>query len=221
MAIIELREYAHAPTGRGQGLQKFSFALSPGDAFSLHADRIDDAHLFLRALATLEPPEEGTYFFRDEALDFAETRQILSVRRKIAYLGTDAALIGNRTLRTNLLLGRYYHENKLDLELDDEVLSLCRLFGIEEKLDLRPAQVALEDARAAVIIREMTKGAEVFLIEQAFVVLARPVVELYIEMTRKLIDSGIPCVYYAGLTQYDRLFKKRDVYIRDGVVNVV
>jgi hypothetical protein len=61
----------------------------------------------------------------------------------------------------------------------------------------------------------------VFLIEQAFVVLARPVVELYIEMIRKAIDSGLPCVYYAGLTQYDRLFKKRDIYIRDGVVNVV
>jgi hypothetical protein len=36
-----------------------------------------------------------------------------------------------------------------------------------------------------------------------------------------MIDSGIPCVYYAGLTQYDRLFKKKDIYIREGVVNVV
>ncbi|HEX9158091.1 MAG TPA: hypothetical protein VF827_08705 [Syntrophales bacterium] len=221
MAIVELKDYAHAPTGRGKGLQKFSFSLSQGDAFSLHADRIDDAHLFLRALATLEPPEEGTYFFKDEALDFTKSRRLLPVRRRIAYLGIDATLIGNRTLRTNLLLGRYYHENKLDLELSDDVLSLCRLFGIEEKLDLRPAQVALEDARAAVIVREMTKGAEALLIEQAFVVLARPVVELYIEITRKAIDSGIPCVYYAGLTQYDRLFKKKDIYIRDGVVNVV
>jgi ABC-type iron transport system FetAB ATPase subunit len=221
MAILELKDYAHAPTGRGKGLQKFSFSLSQGDAFSLHADRIDDAHLFLRALATLEPPEEGTYFFKNEALDFTKSRRLLPVRSKIAYLGTDAALIGNRTLRTNLLLGRYYHENKLDLELSDDVLSMCRLLGIEEKLDLRPAQVALEDVRAAVIVREMTKGAEVYLIEQAFVVLARPVVELYIEAIRKLVDSGLPCVYYAGLTQYDRLFKKRDIYIRDGVVNVV
>jgi len=221
MALIELRDYAHAPTGRGKGLEKFSVSLSPGDAFSLHADRIDDAHLFLRALATLEPPEEGSYFFKGEALDFSKFRKLLPVRRRIAYLGTDAALIGNRTLRTNLLIGRYYHENKLDLELSDDVQSLCRLFGIESKLDLRPSQVALEDIRAAVIIREMTKGAEVFLIEQAFVVLARWIVEKYIEMIRKVIDSGIPCVYYAGLTQYDRLFKKRDIYIRDGVVQVV
>jgi ABC-type iron transport system FetAB ATPase subunit len=221
MAIIELRDYAHAPTGRGKGLQKFSFSLPPGDAFSLHADRIDDAHLFLRALATLEPPEEGAYFFKDEALDFTKPRQLLPVRRKIAYLGTDAALIGNRTLRTNLLLGRYYHENNLNLSLGDDVLALCRALGIEEKLDLRPAQVASEDARAAIIVREMTKGAEVFLVEQAFVALARAAAEMYIEMIRKMIDSGIPCVYYAGLTQYDRLFKKRDIYIRDGVVNVV
>ncbi len=221
MALIELREYAHTPTGRGKGLAKFSFSLSPGDAFSLHADRIDDAHLFLRALASLEPPEEGGYWFNGEELNFAKLRRLLAVRRKIGYLGVDAALIGNRTLRTNLLLGRYYAENRLDLTLSEDVLGLCRLFNIEDKLDLRPAQVAPEDARAAIIVREMTKGAEVFLIEQAFVVLARPVVELYIEMIRKLIDSGIPCVYYAGLTQYDRLFKKNDIYIRDGVVNVV
>jgi ABC-type iron transport system FetAB ATPase subunit len=221
MALIELRDYAHAPTGRGKGLQKFSFSLEPGDAYGLHADRIDDAHLFLRALATLEPPEEGAYFFKGEALNFAKPRKLLPVRRRIGYLASDATLIGNRTLRTNLLLGRYYFENRLNLELDDDVLSLCRLFGIEDKLDLRPSHVAPEDARAAVIIREFTKGAEVFLVEQVFIVLARPVVEKYIEMMLKMIDSGIPCVYYAGLTQYDRLFKKKDIYIREGVVNVV
>ncbi len=220
MAFIELRDYAHAPTGRGKGLQKFSFSLEPGDAYGLHADRIDDAHLFLRALATLEPPEEGTYFFKGEALNFARPRKLLPVRRKIGYLGSDAALIGNRSLRTNLLLGRYYYENRLNLELDDDILSLCRFFGIDDKLDLRPSQVAPEDARAAVIIREMTKGSEVFLIERIFIALARPVIERYTEMMRKFIDSGIPCVFYAGMTEFDSLFKKRDIYIRDGIVSV-
>jgi ABC-type polar amino acid transport system ATPase subunit len=220
MAFIELHDYAHAPTGRGKGLQKFSFSLERGDSYGLHADRIDDAHLFLRALATLEPPEEGTYIFKGEALNFAKARTLLSARRKIGYLGSDAALIGNRTLRTNLLLGRYYYENKLNLELDDDVLSLCRLFGIEEKLDLRPSQVAPEDARAAVIIREMTKGAEVFLVEQVFIALARPIIDKYIEMMSKMIESGIPCVFYAGVTEFDSLFKKRDIYIRDGIVQV-
>jgi ABC-type lipoprotein export system ATPase subunit len=220
MALIELRDYAHAPTGRGKGLQKFSFSLEPGDAYGLHADRIDDAHLFLRALGTLEPPEEGTYFFKGEALNFAKPRKLLPIRRKIGYLASDAALIGNRTLRTNLLLGRYYHENKLNLELDDHVLSLCRLFGIEDKLDLRPSQVAQEDARATVIIREMTKGADVYLMEQVFTVLARPVVDRYIEMMRKLIESGIPFVFYAGVSEFDRQFKRRDITIRDGIVRV-
>jgi ABC-type lipoprotein export system ATPase subunit len=220
MALIELRDYAHTPTGRGKGLQKFSFSLEQGDAYGLHADRIDDAHLFLRALGSLEPPEEGTYFFKGEALNFSKPRTLLPIRRKIGYLASDATLIGNRTLRTNLLLGRYYYENKLNLELDDNVLSLCRLFGIEDKLDLRPSQVAPEDARAAVIIREMTKGAEVFLMEQVFVVLARPVIQRYIEMMRKLIESGIPFVFCAGMSDFDSLFKKRDIYIRDGIVQV-
>ena len=220
MAIIELRDYAHAPTGRGKGLQKFSFSLEPGDAYCLHADRIDDAHLFLRALATLEPPEEGMYLFKGEALNFVKHRTLLPIRRRIGYLGSDAALIGNRTLRTNLLLARYYFENSLSLELGEDVLSLCRLFGIEGKLDLRPSQVAPEDARAAVIIREITKGAEVFLLEQAFIVLSRPVVERYIEIVRKMIESGIPCVFYAVLPEVDRLLQKKEIHIREGVVSV-
>jgi ABC-type lipoprotein export system ATPase subunit len=220
MALIELRDYAHAPTGRGKGLQKFSFSLEPGDAYGLYADRIDDAHLFLRALGTLEPPEEGTYFFKGAALNFAKPRKLLPIRRKIGYLASDAALIGNRTLRTNLLLGRYYFENRLNLELDDDVLSLCHLFGIEDKLDLRPSQVAPEDARAAVIIREMTKGSEVFLVEQIFISLARPVIERYVKMMRKLIDSGIPCVFYASMSEFENQFKKRDIHIRDGIVQV-
>ncbi len=220
MVIIELRDYAHAPTGRGKGLQKFSFSLSAGDCFGLYADRVDDAHLFLRALATLEPPEEGTYFYKEEALNFAKHRKLLPIRRRIGYLGSDAALIGNRSLRTNLLLSRYYFENTLRVELGEDVLSLCRIFGIEDKLDLRPSQVAPEDVRAAVIIREMTKGAEVFLLEQAFVALARPVIERYIEMVRKTVDSGIPCVFYAGLPEMDRLLQKREIHIRDGIVSV-
>ena len=220
MALIELRDYAHAPTGRGRGLQKFSFSLEPGDIYGLHADRIDDAHLFLRALATLEPPEEGTYFFKGEALNFVNPKKLLPIRRKIGYLGSDATLIGNRTLKTNLLLGRYYYENRLNLKLSDEVLSLCRLFGIEDKLDLRPSHVAPEDARAAVIIREMTKGAEVYLMEQVFTFIARPVIDRYIEMMQKLIEVGIPCVFYAGVSEFDRLFMKRDIHIRDGVVSV-
>jgi ABC-type ATPase involved in cell division len=220
LAVIELRDYSHASTGRGKGLQKFSFSLEPGDAYCLHADRIDDAHLFLRALATLEPPEEGTYFFKGRALNFAKHRTLLPVRRKIGYLGSDAALIGNRTLRTNLLLARFYFENSLRLELGEDVLSLCRLFGIEDKLDLRPAQVALEDARAAVIIREITKGAEVFLLEQAFVVLARPLIDKYIEIVRKMIESGVPCVFYSVLPEVDRLLQKKEIHIRDGVVSI-
>ena len=56
--------------------------------------------------------------------------------------------------------------------------------------------------------------------EQVFIVLARPVIERYVEMTRKLIESGIPFVFYAGVSEFDSLFKKRDITIRDGIVRV-
>jgi ABC-type lipoprotein export system ATPase subunit len=219
MAIVELRDYAHAPTGRGKGLETFSFALEPGDVCRLHSDRIDDAHLFLRALATLEPPEKGAYLFRGEVQNFSNPRTLYPVRRRIAYLGVDAALIGNRSLKTNLLMARYYYENNLHLELGGDVLELCRTLGIEDKLHLRPAQVAAEDARAAVIIREVTKEADVFLVEQSFVALSRPTVEKFSAMVRKVVDSGVPCVFYSEMPEFGQ-FRKKDIFIRDGIVQV-
>ncbi len=219
MTLIELRDYGHAPTGRGKGLQTFSFRLEEGDVYRLTADRVDDGHLFLRALATLEPPESGTYLYKEQVLRFTDRRQLLAVRRHIGYLGADAALVGNRTLRTNLLLGRYYYENRLSLELSDEVMELCRIFGIDDKLDLRPAQVAREDARAAVIIRELTKGAEVYLMEQAFVYIAQPLMEKYRALLRTAVQAGIPCVFYGDFQSVDSEIPVKTIDIRDGQIS--
>lgn len=220
MALIELRDYAHAPTGRGKGLKKFSFSMSQGDGFAIRADRIDDAHLFMRALAALEPPEEGDYLFGGEQIDFSDYRKVLSVRKRIGYIGADAALISNRTLRTNLLLARYYNENKLKLELGEDVLALCRLAGIEDKLDLRPAQVAPEDARAAIFIRELTKGAEAFLLEQVDVFLTELRMETLAEVTRIIREAGKPYIFYSLESEFTRQMTKQEVTIRDGVVTV-
>lgn len=220
MALIELRDYAHAPTGRGKGLKRFSFSMSQGDGYAIRADRIDDAHLFMRALAALEPPEEGDYFFGGERVDFTDYRKVLSVRKRIGYICADAALISNRTLRTNLLLARYYSENRLQLELGDDVLSLCRSAGIEDKLDLRPAQVASEDARAAIFIRELTKGAEAFLLEQVDVFLTELRSEMLPEISRIIREAGRPYIFYALESEFTRQMTKREVTIRDGVVTV-
>ncbi len=85
-----------------KGLPLLISVISAGDVCSLTSDNADDANLFLRALATLEVPASGEYFFQGERLDFSSYVNLLPYKRRIGYISPEASLIGNRTLRENL-----------------------------------------------------------------------------------------------------------------------
>jgi ABC-type lipoprotein export system ATPase subunit len=115
-------------------------------------------------LATLERPKAGRYQFRGEPLDFSDYRNLLPVKRRIAYISSDATLISNRTLRENLLLGRFYHENSLEIRLDDRIRVLIDGFDLADKLEVRAARLSQLDRRIAICIREIAKEPELLLL---------------------------------------------------------
>ena len=63
MHLIELKDYALPPTGTSGGLSQVHFSLSSGDVCAIQADSTDDARLFIRGIATLAVPLEGSYFY--------------------------------------------------------------------------------------------------------------------------------------------------------------
>lgn len=218
MAVIELNNFSLRPSGKCLGLRSAFFRLHEGDVCSVISGLPDDAHLFLRALATLESPSGGEYLFRGERLDFSSYANLLPYKKRISYISPDSVLIGNRTLRQNLLLGRIYFENRTDLELDERTADLCRLFEIGDKLDMRPAQLDMEDVRLAVIIRELTKSPD-------FIILERPRDHLgyrrfgtFLEALKNFLDSRIPAVLLSSDEGFSREFSNREIIIRDGTL---
>ncbi len=86
MDIIELKNYSLAPIGKGLGLRPFDFRLAQQEVCSVNCERADDAHLFVRALATLESPIEGKYSFKGTPLDFSSYLNLLPYKRKISFI---------------------------------------------------------------------------------------------------------------------------------------
>jgi len=221
LKLVEIKGYSLAPIGRGNGLRNFDCTISEGDVIYIEGDRFDDSHLFLRALAALEKPQAGVLYYRGEALDFSDYRKLLPYKRKVGYISADATLLSNRTIGENIMWQRYYLEGRKSLKVVDEVLNLCRIFGIEDKLDLRPSQVFRDEVRAAIIIRELIKGAEILLVEPARDTLSRVHYDSAVQLTKEFLSKKVTAVFSFSDEAFIREAATKKVRIIEGKLEVI
>jgi ABC-type ATPase involved in cell division len=201
--IIELKGPVLASSGSLQ------LTINRGDVIEIVSDTPADVRRVLRVLATLERPGEIEYRFDGRRVDLQNYRHCLDVKRRIGYVAADAAMISNRTIRENLLLTRYYHENDLSIDIDAAVMSLCRGAGLSGKLDRRPAALSEAGLRKFIAIREMAKAPAVLLLERPedFMLESQDVgIFSYLE---ELIRSGTAVVYYSAYNKMNALANRQ------------
>jgi len=219
--LIELSDYSLPATGSGSGLKNIYFAVSGGDVCFIQSESINDAHIFLKALATLVRPDNGTYRYMGETIDFSDYRKLLPFKKKIGYIGQDAAMISNRTIRENLLLLRYYFENSLSLALDENVVQLCNLFDLQNKLDIRPGELRPVELRTAIAIRELTKSLDILLLERPEDYFGHSRLDLFNEILKDNIEQGHAVVFSSNDQSFIEAFSNRKILIADGTLTKV
>jgi ABC-type lipoprotein export system ATPase subunit len=163
--IIEIRNLVISRAGNPDLVGPSQLVIDGGDMVAIIADAPLAGRYLLRVLATLESPERGEYRFKGMRVDLNSDQQCLAVKCQIGYVAPDAAMVSNRTLRENLLLTRFYHENDLTIDIDETVYGLCKDAGLVDKLDQRPSALSGTELLKAIAIREIAKAPAVMLIE--------------------------------------------------------
>lgn len=220
MYVCELTDYGIASSDGSRNLNLFHFTISRGDVCRVQTDFLDDASLFLRALATLTAPIKGSYRFQGTPLDFSDYRNLLPVKRQIGYIAPETAMLSNRTIRQNFLLMRSYFEDSVTLTLDDVVFRLCQQFNLVGKLDLRPAELDPIDLRTAIMIRELTKSPSLLILERPEFFVGQRSLAMFMERFQSMVAARIPVVFLSGDTTLNHRFATREIIIRDKVVTV-
>jgi ABC-type lipoprotein export system ATPase subunit len=214
--LLELSDYTLAPAGSGKGISDFHFTLNPGDVYLVDSSHPDDAGLFMRALATLVRPVKGLYTFMGRRHDLRRYEDMLCCKQKIGYVAPDAALISNLTIRQNLMLQRFYHEEQLNIDLAGNVLEMCVDFGIADKLDLRPAGLHPMEVQAAIIIREITKQPAFLLLNQPEDYVGHARYDLMVQMFNQLMGDRVPMVLLSHDQHLVEHYVNHKVLITDG-----
>jgi ABC-type lipoprotein export system ATPase subunit len=221
MYLIEMADYTLPPTGSGDGIKEFDFSLSPGEICAVEAQKPDDSHQFLRALATLAYPLKGIYRFMEKQLNFNNYKELLPCKKKIGYIASDAALISNLTVRQNMLMHRYYFENDLNIDLDNKLHGMCDTLGVCQKLDRRPADLSSMERQLAIVIREISKNPEVLLLDRPEDFVGHARFDLLVGLFNDWVGQRKPVVFVSSDRRLVRRFATRRILIADGCLNTL
>lgn len=219
--MINLIDYTiDFPEGDGS-FNKLNFTLSRDDAFAIIADSPDQAHMFLKVLAMLVKPVSGDFYFKDKKVDFSDYRNLLLCKKKIGYIASDSAMIGNISIRENLLYTRYYFENSLSLSLDETAKKLCKNFGIYDKLDIRPPGLRSVDLRIAIAIRELVKSPDILLLERPEDFIGHANFVFFAEVLRDMVLNQTPLVFISYDKDFIEEFSNKKLFLTDGTSDII
>jgi ABC-type iron transport system FetAB ATPase subunit len=220
MYLLELINY-RIVSSHENALQTFDLAIAPGERCCIQTSSQRHAHVLLKALATLIPPAKGTYRFEGQAVKFGNYRRLLSIKRQIGYIGPDATLISNRSVLDNLLLMRYYFENRFNLTLDDKTEKLCRLFGLFDQLKMRPAELNPMDFNIAVAIRELSKSPKLLLLERPENFIGDNRLEVFITVLKDHLLQNVPIVFISYNHNFNTTLATNKILISKGKLTTV
>ena len=207
--IIEIRNLILSNADPTRQVDPIRLAIHRGEMAVIGSDDPLDGRHLLRVLATLDQPWRGKYRFKGKRVEMNRYRQCLGIKRQIGYVATDAALISNRTLRENLLLMRFYHENDLNIDLDETVRNLCNEAALASKLDQRPAALSGTELLKAVAIREIAKSPAVMLLENPETFLEAKNTDGLFQQLKKMRRKGSAVVFSTNDSKLAGLANRR------------
>ena len=220
MNLIELSHYSIYTKTIRKPFSPFDFYMGYGDVVSVSADSPDDVLAFFKALATIIPPLQGTYRYKDTILDFSDYRKLLTIKKSIGYITSHAALISNRTVRENLLLMRSYYDNTLSTDLDQQTRELCQIFSLDNKLELRPTMLTNHDYRYVVTVRELIKKPEILLLEYPEKYIGLKKLEAFNHILSELLSKQMSIVFLSEYKHFIETFSKRKLVISQGTLRI-
>lgn len=147
-------------------IQAFNLAVSGGEGIGFFDPTGLSGRDLLRICATLLKPTRGGIYLDGLSIPFYKEAELFQLRRKIAYIASDAALISNLTLLQNVSLGWAYHENRSLYEVWPEGEGLLTHFQVGDYGNLRPTAVNAEIRNRTICARELAKKPVLILLDQ-------------------------------------------------------
>ncbi len=141
MAVIEVRNFAKH-FGTKLVHKNVNFAVERGECLGLVGGSGVGKSVVLRSLIGLEKPDAGEIRIDGQEITKLNERDLVSIRRKVAYVFQNGALFDSMSVFENLAYPLREHTKFTESEIAEEIHNLLSEFGLEAASKLFPAELS-------------------------------------------------------------------------------
>ena len=172
-----------------QVLKNINLTIKKGEIFGLVGLSGAGKSTLLRCINGLVPYEEGSLKVQGTEVNQLKAKQLREFRKNIGMIFQNFSLLERRNTYENVAFPMRVWK-KSPVEIDEQVKSMLKMVGLEDKIDSRPRQLSGGQKQRVAIARAMVTNPEILLCDEATSALdpktARSILNLLKEINQKL-----------------------------------
>jgi phospholipid/cholesterol/gamma-HCH transport system ATP-binding protein len=165
MALIEVKHFAKSFDGR-KVHQDVSFKVNEGECLGLLGGSGVGKSLVLRSLIGLEKPDSGQILIDGEDIVSHTERELVPIRKKVAYVFQNGALFDSMSVYENLAYPLREHTDLSENDIKRRIREQLSEFGLENAEDKSPSQLSGGMQKRVGLARSIIMGPKVVLYDE-------------------------------------------------------
>lgn len=165
MAVIDVRHFAKSFDGRAVH-RDVSFTVEKGECVGLVGGSGIGKSVVLRSLIGLERPDKGEIWIEGEEISKLKERELIGIRKKVAYVFQNGALFDSMSVYENLAYPLREHTKLPEGEISKRIHEQLDEFGLVEAVRKLPAQLSGGMQKRVGLARAMMSQPKVILYDE-------------------------------------------------------
>lgn len=164
-AVIEIRNFEKS-FGTKKVHRGISFEVREGECLGLIGGSGQGKSVLLRSIIGLEKPDSGSVHYRGQEVTALSERDLIHVRKKVAYAFQGGALFDSMTVFENLAYPLKAHTQMTEAEMRIKIEGLLNEFGLGGNEKLYPVNLSGGMQKRLGLARALIMGPDVVLYDE-------------------------------------------------------
>ena len=141
MAVIEVNRFSKK-YGDKVVHKDIQFAVNEGECLGLLGGSGAGKSVILRSLIGLEKPDSGSIKIEGEEIVYKTEKELIDIRKKVAYVFQNGALFDSMTVYDNLAYPLIEHTDLNRKQISKEIKDTLEEFGLEGNAKIFPSELS-------------------------------------------------------------------------------
>jgi ABC-type polar amino acid transport system ATPase subunit len=206
-------------------LDSFSMKVNQGEVIGIIGPSGSGKSTLLRCINYLEKPDHGSITIGGEAVSVDARDSVKISTTKIAHLRAQVGMVFQQfnlfphmTARQNIMAGpKFVLKEKAEV-IEEKVIRLLQLVGLEEKADQYPEQLSGGQQQRVAIARALAMNPKVMLFDEATSALDPEIVGEVLAVMRNLATEGMTMLVVTHEMGFVRQVADRVIFMDEGKI---